>query len=745
MSLHPRPFICILFLLQFSIVGKTNAQLSPSNSDSRLNVLAPALTNGGPSGGLTIPDGRILPDGDVVLGINNYVDPQYRTADGYVNYLFGIGLFPYFELSGRITNYTEFDEENYLARDLSANVKATVPKIFNWQPDIAFGSNDMGGGAKHFHSNYVTASEEFGFIYGTVGLAHGQSYLNGLLAGIEIPLGNSGLSLLGERNNHADDFGFRYASKPFPMFGNARVVATAQHSYQVQASDGSKFDRTTLGVSIVIPFGSNARNVKMPETVADVVWTPPTSYRANEDMQKKELARAQEPVPASVWTPPPGYETGRPGAPTVAEKSSVVSENPVASPSMAAEEFPTERLEKLRALLGKAGLERVRVGVTHSKLVIEYENHRYNQNEVDALGIALGLGARMAPDSIERISVITKKADLPLYEMTVGRQAFQRFIDSGDKYEVREGLDVITRPIDDPLVQWLDKEEGKRGYSRVLLTPLFPKFVATEIGIFDYSLAMSVDGLVPLWKGAEFSGNYVQRVSESSEVRDGVFNYAHQASGFKSVTLNQAFWVTDNVLDVISAGKFNYDFAGVQNQMTILVPHRDDQIILQYSKIRESQPYEKVNETSGAAFYRWIYQPLDTWVEAGYSKYVEGDRGPTLSVNRWFGDIEAQAYFLRSNVTNFIGFQLSFPLTPRQGMQPGISHIEGTSDFSLGLRTVYAHNGQCNCIVNGIAQEIPIGYSTSDLLLNEGRIGKTYFISQLPRMREALLLFTTVD
>jgi hypothetical protein len=117
--------------------------------------LAPSPTIFGPSGGFAIPDGRVLPDGSINFGFNNYLDSRYKRADRGENYLFGIGILPYVELSGKVTNYP-FGERvgtfgGVLSRDLSANLKVALPRLgAGWQPDIAAGYNDIGGGAVNF-------------------------------------------------------------------------------------------------------------------------------------------------------------------------------------------------------------------------------------------------------------------------------------------------------------------------------------------------------------------------------------------------------------------------------------------------------------------------------------------------------------------------------------------------------------------------------------------------------------------
>ncbi|HJW57952.1 MAG TPA: YjbH domain-containing protein [Burkholderiaceae bacterium] len=708
----------IVAAIQALAAGCTYAGELPMEAKTLLAQGSTGISVFGASGGLVIPDARLLPDGAVSIAYSNYHDPRFSGASNGENYMFGMGFIPHVEISGRLANYPDNSTFGYVVRDLSANVKFGLPKLFQVQPDLAVGVNDLGGGATFFRSTYAVASQDFGPLRATLGGATGQSTLHGIFGGLQLNLGN-GFTALAERNNGASYAGLRFGSDPIASLGNSHLVATVQRSFGARATDGRDFDHTTWGINLIIPFGDNARTVKQAEPATDAIWTPPPGYRA----------KAVPPVTASSFDGPAIVGQG---------KAELLAGSTSSMPR-------AQSLQALQDALQKAGLERVRVGVANSQLVIEYENHRYNRSEVDAIGIALALGTRLAPATVTHIAAVTKKAGLVLYATSVDRQRYQIFMKDGDVYEAREGLEFTLKPNNESGVQWFDEQEGARGYSRIQLEPLLKSFVGTEVGVYDYSLAASARTIVPLWKGAEGVATYVENISDSSNVRNGPFNYASLRSGLKTATLNQSFWITNRLLNTVSVGKYLYNYTGMQDEATFFVPGREDQVRLAYTRLKYSDAFQKTTLVNSGAFYRWNYQPLNLWVEAGYSQYAQKDRGPSVSVSRWFGDIQAQAYIRRSDQATFAGFQLAFPLTPRQGMRPGLTHIEGASQFAYGLETRIASSGECNCITRDVAQEIPIEYSARNFLLNRGRVGKNYLVSQLPRMREAAVLFAPLE
>lgn len=688
-----------------------------------------ALATSGVTGGLNIPDGRIVADGAMLFGFNNFLDSQFSPLARSDNYQFAMGLFPYLEFSGRLMNIPADREGTLGLRDLSANLKFAVPRFFRYQPNIAIGINDLGGGASFFKSKYVAVSESFGPLSISVGVARGKPYLSNMFSGATWKISNTGISLIAERNNAATFGGVRYASPEIRSLNNASILITAQRSFGAKTLEGTKFDRSSLGINLHIPLERDRMGSRRIDPTLEPIWIQPEGYRQ---------------VPAVGLA----VETNNALAPLAG-----VTEQRL-------DALANESISKLRPALVKAGLERVRIGVRNNELIVEFENHRYNRNEVDAVGVALGLSAMNAPEGMARIMVVAKKAGLPLYGISVDRAAYRLFLAGGNADKEMIALNFQFRPRTDG-VRWDNPVESEHGFSRIRIDPSLNKFVGTDVGVFDYSVAANVQGFVPLWKGAEFVTSYFSSLAESDNVAHGIYGFAQQRSGLKAAVLSQSFWLTDRLLNIANIGKFMYDDVGFQAESIYFVPQRDDQLKFKYTYLRHTDrntgfsgivggAYSQVDfqspgsTKSGAVSYLWNYQPLNLSVDASYNKYVGGDHGPIVQVNRWFGDVQAQVFLRRSNLETKVGFGLAFPLTPRQGMKFGLTHIEGSNSFPLRLETRYAREGQCNCITNGIVQEMPMVYSSSTNFLNQGRIGREYLLSQLQRMREAAFIYANL-
>jgi hypothetical protein len=130
------------------------------------------------------------------------------------------------------------------------------------------------------------------------------------------------------------------------------------------------------------------------------------------------------------------------------------------------------------------------------------------------------------------------------------------------------------------------------------------------------------------------------------------------------------------------------------------------------------------------------------WIEAGYARYAGGDNGPLISLTKWFDDVAFGINAAHSGRGSFVGASISFPLTPRQGMKPGILALEGPPQFSLDFRT---RVGSKNYLSPNAADNLDFDYNAQEFLLNQGRFSAGYFATQLYRMRDAYERYARQD
>jgi hypothetical protein len=657
------------------------------------------ITTQGSTGGLVIPSAKVLSEGSMAFTLGNYMEPQFNYPKRG-NYSLGVGLLPNVEIFGRVANYQDPIPGSIInngPRDLSANIKYQLPNFWKDGPTFAIGANDVGGGAQFFQSFYGVMGHHIRQdLDWTLGYARGKGILgtpaggrafNGLFGGAELYFGNTGISGLAEYDGQTKHVGIRYQSDPLPVLGGSLLSATLQRSLGAHDALNQNTNRTSLAVSLMVPLERTAKKAQ-------------------------QFAPAQR-LPA-IDAQPGGMLS------TLAD-----------------------RLESLQKGLAKAGLERVRVGMQGATLLVEYENNRYAHNEADALGIVLGLGAELAPATAQRVQAVTLKTGLRNASTSVDVAAYRSFLRDNQAAPVRSSLSVTRAPVyQDDEVQWHNTTPGERSRLRIELKPEIDYALATEFGLFDYSAALNTQGIIPLWQGAEIYTSYIKQLANTNNVEQGrVFQSYRQRDGFKTVALHQSVWLGKAVHANIGIGKYNYDSKGVQGEASVYVPNRDDVV-----RLRAAQYQRLAGQTSNqtrpmAATYRWVPSP-NTWIEGGYQSYSDGSRGPSLMLTRWFGDVGAHLVYTRGGVSQFAGLEISIPLTPRRGMEPGIFSLAGTSQFTKGVRTrITDGNTSTNNVDTRAARDFALAYNAEQRELNLGRQGPAYISSQIYRMREAFYLY----
>ncbi|ANB75661.1 hypothetical protein AYM40_25315 [Paraburkholderia phytofirmans OLGA172] len=714
------------------------------------HAVDPALNSLGQAGGLVIPYAFALPEGVGEAQYNDYIAPRYgKQATGSQIYWGAFGLLPYVELAGGLVNYPGdvpapyAGADHFIFRHLIADVKLEVPQFFKYQPAIAFGMTDIGGQTHFFRSKYGEVSQPFGPLNLTIGYGQGDR-LDGLFGGVQLSLWQTGLSLLAEDDSKTPYAGVRYQSPRISWLADANIIGTVTRA--LRSTDGVS-PRTSISVGIQIPLGKRFSPQRCAGGLCDdtnaQVQQGPTDPGAGAGAGAAIVPRSLPPPHELAVAEHPNdvAQEAISFVPPLQSYASVVVAD--ASPAVPAERTPvipepvdTSALDSIAAQLFAAGLEHVRVGISGQDLIVEYENHRYNQNEADALGIVLGVASINAPRGIKRVHAVVKKANEPLADVAVDREAYAQFLAGGAPAAASASMTMRAQlNYDADSIVWYGNDRY-HGLTRIQISPVTSYLYGTEYGNFDISVGANIEGFVPLWRGAELYASYIAPLYNTKNMDDGrVFSQYRLRGGLSSAALAQSFWIMPQVLNVAAVGKFDYQYVGIENETTAFVPGRPDIVRLRLAYLHQEPGRETLpHETNAMLTYRWVQPSWKLWIEAGVARYVGGDKGPLITLTRWFDDVSVSVYGEHSGRGSFAGAAISFPLTPRQGMKPGITQVSGSGAFALDFRT---RVGSTNYLTPDAAQNLSFAYSTDQVLLNQGRFSAAYFATQLYRMRDA--------
>jgi Exopolysaccharide biosynthesis protein YbjH len=715
----------------------------------------------GSSGLIVIPTARILPEGTAELAANSFWDRRYtpRTVSGYGTG-FAIGLLPGLEVSGRIANYET--SQKWFLRDLSANAKWQLPSLIPGQPDLAVGVTDFGGAASNFRSTYGVASKAFGPVDLTLGYGRGPDQFNGWFGGVQLATPVQGLSALAEHESRDKYLGLRYVSPPWEGLGQARLIGTLSRSLGAKDASGKAADRTEAGLSLQIPLGQGSSGRGAAPSSTGV-------HRATNAGAGPSVIHWQSADGAMTAMALPKVSDPRidPLKPRQVKSSEADQLNSTSGPTAARVQAPSSEsadqadqkaaLQAARAQLMASGFDHVQVGTVPAgrqssstalptrHWVARLEPALYARNDADAVGVALGILAKTsAVMQVDELVLVLERAGRGMYQVRVKRDDWLKYLDANESEGARASLEVTPWPglgSSEDDVHWLNAPVERQDKVRLSVGLRYAAYYATEVGIYDYSVAPAVTAHVPLWRGAELSATGVLPPFESRNFQPGyVFSGTGIRSGVSQAALNQSWWLGSRVLNVSSVGRYFYDQWGVQHESVAFLPWNEDSLRFRFTKTRRAadvKPSAAAAEMESAQMtYRWQLPSLQGYTELHWNRYISGDAGPSVDFRRFFGDFQFGLTLRSSARDKFAGLTVELPLMPGRGWRSGAG-FSVTSERVAQTGVLSRVGNTHNSVAADAAVLTPYDYNVTNLMLNRNRWQRAYFLQELPRLKAA--------
>jgi hypothetical protein len=123
--------------------------------------------------------------------------------------------------------------------------------------------------------------------------------------------------------------------------------------------------------------------------------------------------------------------------------------------------------------------------------------------------------------------------------------------------------------------------------------------------------------------------------------------------------------------------------------------------------------------------------PLDVVALVRGGRFVNGDRGATVEVSRWFGDTQIGLFYTRTELA-IAGAFFTLPLTPRRDMRPGWLQVRGSRRWGHGIGTVVGEEE--NTITSGLGVAPLAPWNLEAAYLDWGRITRDGLVEPLRSM-----------
>lgn len=659
-----------------------------------------ALSLQGFTGLLNTPNAEVTEEGKAYILYSNQKESQWRDLVPHEeSYMFSVGLFSFAEIGGRLT------EAPVTTRDLSANAKIKLPfsAMGNFLPDIAFGMQDIGGGARNLQTKYVVATKEVWRLRFSLGYGTGPDRMDGVFGGVEFKTFDW-LYLIGEHDTKEENIGIRLVTPDiFGLPVNLQATAKTSVDYRV--------GHTEFGIGLQFPLGADYLKKR-------------TQGGEDTDTQSQKPGRERE-VPAG------------------GDKSSGRDDS-------------DGGLKRLRKRLVAGGFLNVRVGSDREKalLVIEYENSRYNHNELDGLGVVAGLAVDTVSAEFEVIRMVIRKKGIRILQLSALIADFREFLQAGKSTGLYGSLQVTPDMSDDTGVRFIDGDANPSLLkSELSVYPGLKTYVGTEVGVFDYLLSVKPDYYLNLWKGAVANARFDIPVSWSENFDDRrVFRNRREGSQTDRLMLFQTIRATPRVMLNLGAGMILHDTYGTLNELMWTPGDGNHRFLLKQVYASSSDPqalYQGNRAWLGS--YRYYLGPLDLHLEGTVGQFLDNDRGFSVELKRFFGDTafslfyknsrtEAKANVGRENV-QMGGVQVSLPLTPRRDMKPHVVQVKGSNEWSYAQETKIVAPGNANDVNTSIGLDPQMAYNLERVYYNRDRLTEEYVRRHLPRLRDAYLTY----
>ncbi len=606
--------VAVCAMLQAAAGGSAPPRTHALADSDSSTLRRDGISMSGLSGLVNVPSAAVLPSGTVDFAFTNARTPESFQLGGWQrNAFIAFGFLPRVTVGLRGTVYPD-TAANTVGRDLSESVEVQLLREHDDRPALAVGAFDaFSAVAPYFRTFYAVASKSVGtYLALTAGVASGPRTLKGFFGGAEIKA-TPWLSGLG-------DF------------------------------DGRKF---AVGVRLD-PFPTVAYRAGLQPRF-DIAWRQGVGAAFNVGLRTYMGRWSRTP---SVEQPPsPVERSDRPDGPAHR------------APSLAAA-APTPT-DAVRGALVAAGFENIRTSIesgdSGTTIVVNYENRRYNRDELDALGVVMAIVARYAPASVTRMQVTIRRVDLPVITVASSVRDFTEFVDERlAPDDFAERLQIFDRR---PPVA---SEAGSRtaAPSRfkvdVFAQPIVHTAVLNELSAFQAQSSLAADGWVQLAPGLALNA----RRTIASHT-DALFPFGFFDTNSDRLLLHAAAsspWASIPAITQLSFGRFEHYLVGVVDETNMSLA--GGVISLDGTVGRIGRSAQELTGTIALAGVRVRYAPLDLTASLTGGRFREGDDGATVELSRWFGSSELGFFITATQTGQIAGLRFSLPLTPRRELPP---------------------------------------------------------------------------
>lgn len=707
---------------------------------TKVQATSNSMAQTGFTGLLRIPHADALPFGDFSLNYQWEDNIDYDTCYGcgaHKTILMGVGLLPGLEFTVQNTHKLMSDGPEWGAThssDLSFSAKYDFKPFLpeDWF-SFALGMQDYGGAASKHQNMYAVASKSVfadtfyhfrltaGYGKGDIENQMGSDYLQGIFAGLEWQP-TQWLQLVSDYDGTGMNAGFKlFTADNWLPYG-----WKANFTYQIYSDSlTTNRDNQWLGLGLTLPLavGTDAKRYSRNGVNELYQLEAGQQQQIKEQISEKQQQQSQQ------------VEANLPSLSTLAQKEQKNQQN-----------------ERLQKILVEYGFENVRTGWRETTLVVSLENNLFNWNELDGLGVALGLIVDNSEAELFEFYLLNNQ--IAVLKVAGNSKTFRDYLHQKAEQPVKtHGLNISSQAIELQDVAWFSEKQASGNFvPRFIFSPHLRSNIGTEMGVFDYSLALSSNLQMSLWPGGVVDVRHLLPIAHSDSYDDGqYFANSRHKSEVDRILFHQAFALPAGFITQFSAGQVYKSYLGALNETrweSEAGAHRIKTEIGDFSHDNNEYNYQPA-----LASYRYYLRDLDLALEATYGQHWSGDLGGSLSIKQWFGDMSVNLTYQNTSCDlsktqyacsgdgyaekhEYAGLTFQFPFGTRKNLSPAVGlQIKTLEQWGYGYRSRI--NNDANYVGGNRAGKTNLQYNLDQQYFNRDRLSKNYVESNLLRLRES--------
>jgi hypothetical protein len=401
--------------------------------------------------------------------------------------------------------------------------------------------------------------------------------------------------------------------------------------------------------------------------------------------------------------------------------------------------------ERLQAELLARGLENVRVTMARLEsgltVVVEYENRRYNRDELDALGLVLGLAALHTPPAVTHMRVIVHEVNVPVLEVSTSIEAFLAFINEQMSASAFAQQLRMTQEVRWPLpTVTLEAQTDKRDRSwlklDVFVRPAVENQILTEVGVADMRFTLFPDAFIQLTPGTVVNVRAAIPVTQTSgfpgELPDPDVDRVllHQA-----VRLPLRAWLPwATGLTQLSIGRFSREEVGIADETALTL--LEGVLFVKGTLGFVGSSYADLDRSVALANGRVRYPPWDLIFSVTAGRFLDQDRGVALDLSRFFGNTELGVFFRHTDNGSQAGLRFAVPLTLNKELPPWRVRPRLPDLFTYEQSTTVLTD--VNLIRGDIGRPLRTGHDIERIYWNRDRLYPVYIRHHVDTLKQAV-------